>query len=69
MAKAVDKTPEAVLNELNGVTVHSSIQENHGNGVNVTTLEIETIKSLYERILSEKDRYISWLEGQIRLNQ
>ena len=69
MATAVNQTPEAVLNELNGVTVHSSIQENHGTDVNVTNVEIETIKALYERLLSEKEKYIVWLEERARVEQ
>ncbi len=63
LPKAVNKTHEEVLKELNGTTtVNSSIKENHGNGVNIEATELKTIIELYERIIAEKDKYIAILE-------
>ena len=66
IAKATDKSEEEVFRELNGITVHSSITENHGNGVNVENADLKAIKELYERLLSEKDKYIMMLESQLK---
>lgn len=62
IAKATKKSQEDILGELYGVTVNSSIKENHGNGVNVENSDLKTIKELYERIITEKEKYISHLE-------
>ncbi|MEZ4902245.1 MAG: helix-turn-helix transcriptional regulator [Spirosomataceae bacterium] len=62
---ALNKTPEEVIRELHGVTVYSSIQENHGNGVNIEQSDLKKIIELYERIITEKDKHITFLEDKL----
>jgi transcriptional regulator with XRE-family HTH domain len=66
IAKATHKTQEQVLSDLYGITINSSIKDNHGNGVNVENTDVKTIKELYERIIAEKEKYICVLETQLR---
>jgi ribosome-binding protein aMBF1 (putative translation factor) len=68
-AEVLKKAPEEVFRELNGgLTVHSAIETNHGNGVNVQQADLESQKNLYERLLEEKDKYIRLLERQLGVN-
>lgn len=60
LPKAFNKSQETITKELSGIntsatTVNSSIQENHGTGVNVEVIDLKIVKELYERILLEKD--------------
>lgn len=64
IAKAMNKSPENILSELNGITINSSIQENNENGVKIDNTE--SIRDLYEKLLTEKERYISFLEKEIK---
>ena len=74
-AEVNEKTPEEVFRELNGgVTVHSAIETNNGNGVNVQQANVEQLTSLYQqiidgnqRLLEEKQRVIEEKEKYIRL--
>lgn len=64
IAKAMEKSPESIISELYGITVNITIQENNGNGVKIDN--IESIKELYEKILAEKERYVLFLENELR---
>jgi transcriptional regulator with XRE-family HTH domain len=73
LAEATQKSPEEILKQLNGVTVQSTIQENHGNGVYVSMADYERMQLLFERLLAEKDQrllekdeFISMLKEQLR---
>ncbi|MFN4144467.1 MAG: helix-turn-helix domain-containing protein [Runella sp.] len=65
IANATKKTQEEVLNELYGVIVNNTIKENHGTGVSVENSNLKITIELYERIIAEKEKYISYLEKQI----
>lgn len=51
------------------VTINEIIQKNQSTGVQVNSQGLEIIRELYERIITEKERRISQLEGQLRITE